>query len=544
MNIKGTLCLTLVLVCAIAMFGCQKLDVQNQNLPDQGRSVGTPEDLQSLVSGTFQGWMEATHWYTPDALSTAANALTCSWGNFSMRDISWEPRKSWDNTTTYNYRYVSEDPWYGLYATISACNDALKSLKSGEIQFGANGEDTNRGIAFAKFVQGISHGYVALYFDQGYIFDENVDLASEVLELKPHGEIMAAAISQLEEAISLATQGFPNDIDGWINGVTLSGADLAKLAHSFAARFIASVGRDPAARAASDWNAVMAHVNAGITDAFTVDGDGANVWWMSEQWYHSDGLAKVERGASRTTWARADYHLIGGSDKSSNYQNWLATPSAQRNQFEMDTDDKRIWSGNRLGPETPFEGLQEKGLYFNAAGPSPWPATRGTYHYTEYAMHRYESFRNNSGVGLMYLMLKEEMDFLKAEGLLRTGSAGEARTIINNTRTANGGYDALDGSEAVGNPSDARSSLPGSSLWANLKYEKGLEVVATGAGITYFDNRGWGDLQTGTILHFPVPAKELQVLQLAVYTFGGAGSAGSAPKISRQSKPPAASVVE
>ena len=33
----------------------------------------------------------------------------------------------------------------------------------------------------------------------------------------------------------------------------------------------------------------------------------------------------------------------------------------------------------------------------------------------------------------------------------------------------------------------------------------------------------------GTPLHFPVPAKELQTLQLPVYTFGGVGGEAAAP---------------
>jgi len=31
-------------------------------------------------------------------------------------------------------------------------------------------------------------------------------------------------------------------------------------------------------------------------------------------------------------------------------------------------------------------------------------------------------------------------------------------------------------------------------------------------------------LQPGTLLHFPIPAKELMVMQLPLYTFGGVGN--------------------
>jgi hypothetical protein len=80
-----------------------------------------------------------------------------------------------------------------------------------------------------------------------------------------------------------------------------------------------------------------------------------------------------------------------------------------------------------------------------------------------------------------------------------------------------------------------------------LQYEKMIETFATGGGIPWFDRRGWlahdlvysspggprpGETQLppGTLIHFPVPGKELEVLQMAIYTFGGVGGPGAAPK--------------
>jgi len=63
-----------------------------------------------------------------------------------------------------------------------------------------------------------------------------------------------------------------------------------------------------------------------------------------------------------------------------------------------------------------------------------------------------------------------------------------------------------------------------------FKYEKGIELFCTASGISYFDRRGWGELVTGTPIHFPLPGQELEILQMANYTFGGVGGPGSAPK--------------
>jgi hypothetical protein len=65
-------------------------------------------------------------------------------------------------------------------------------------------------------------------------------------------------------------------------------------------------------------------------------------------------------------------------------------------------------------------------------------------------------------------------------------------------------------------------------LLETLKREKRRELFMTAFGGWYFDSRGWGDLPAGTFLHYPVPAAELEVRQLPLYTFGGGGP-GSAP---------------
>jgi hypothetical protein len=67
------------------------------------------------------------------------------------------------------------------------------------------------------------------------------------------------------------------------------------------------------------------------------------------------------------------------------------------------------------------------------------------------------------------------------------------------------------------------------SLWSILKYNKMMEIALTGAGVEFYDVRGWGDLTAGTAIHHPVPAKELGVLQKELYTFGGSGGTDAAP---------------
>jgi hypothetical protein len=62
-----------------------------------------------------------------------------------------------------------------------------------------------------------------------------------------------------------------------------------------------------------------------------------------------------------------------------------------------------------------------------------------------------------------------------------------------------------------------------------LMYEKKIEMFGVAAGTAFFDARGWGTLVEGTPIHFPIPARELETLNLPAYTFGGIGGPDAAP---------------
>jgi len=501
----------------VALISCQQLDVVNQNEPEEERSLATPANIEALIGGSFVSWWQAIHVLAPSqALITTADALSASWGNWGMQDLSSEPRIAIRNSTFYTYREVYETPWYGLYGAIASVNDGLKSIAGG-IQIGTNGANNPRAQAFAKFVQGLAHGYVALLFDKGYILDETIDVTATIPQLKPYNEVMAAAISQLEAAIALCQANTFTLPSTWINGLALKNTELAQVANSFIARYRAQVARTAAERGQVDWAKVIAHGDQGITKDFAPQGDGYNQWYHGVQRYGAQG---------HTSWHRADYKLIGPSDKSTGYQNWLSKPPAERTEFEINTDDKRIWNGTRAS-----NGRQNPGKYFKyEATGSPFPPDRGLYHFSRYGWDRYDSYFLSGGIGPMPIFLPTELDLLKAEGLLWTnGDLNIAATLINKTRVTNGELSAASATDGAGSVTDLRHGLmTGGTLWAKLKYERGLECLGTGAGLEFFDRRGWNELVTGSPLHFPVPAKELQVTGQGVYTFGGGGP-GSAP---------------
>ena len=66
-------------------------------------------------------------------LWVGADAGTCSWGNFAMRDFSYEPRIAWDNTPAYPNAEYSENFYNTLYSILSSCNEVLAKIVVGDM---------------------------------------------------------------------------------------------------------------------------------------------------------------------------------------------------------------------------------------------------------------------------------------------------------------------------------------------------------------------------------------------------------------------------
>jgi|Deesub1362B_J571_1020462.scaffolds.fasta_scaffold04913_1 hypothetical protein len=496
--------------------GCAPdLSVTNWNAPDKDRALANPNDVEKLAGGAFrQWWLSQTNYYSCAwALSTMADEITSSWGNAGMKDLSSEPRKAYDNTSSYGYRYVNYNPWRYNYRALSAVNDVLGQINKG-MKIIVDGEDhTVMVTAWCKFIQGIALGFIAQVFDKAFVVDETVNLETETPEPVDYMQVHQAAMQKFQDALEICNNNTFTIPEEWWPGNQFTNEDLARLIHSFMARYMADIGRSPDERDAADWAAIRAHAEQGITSDFGVDNDG-NYWWS-----YLHGLL------SNKTWARTDYKLIGSADTSGAYEQWLATPVQNRNEFLIHTDDQRITGGD---PKTP-------GKYFKYYGPSAFRPNRGTYHFSYYHHTRYLDYYHNGYVGWAYVMSVAEMDFLIAEAALRLGDVQTAIDIINKYRVTNGGLPPVDATLPVGTPQDERDGQPykgglGNSLWAVLKYEKGVETIQYQCGVAWADRRGWGTLVPGTLIHFPIPGQELEILQMPYYTLGGVGQPGGAPR--------------
>lgn len=507
------------------LVGCADLTVTNNNNPDRVRATNTPGDVQALISSTFQRWWPNVYSTTPTVMfGSMGYEFSTPFLCFAGQPMEQEPRPAWNNNSAFTNANVSSTTWLNFYGVISLANDGLSALNRGvhlgTLVVSANkdtiGADDARGRAFGKFMQGVAHGYLALMWDKAVIIDENTNVDTlTVPTYAPYPDVMAAAITMLKASIAIAdTSTFTIPDVGWIPGLTYTNKDLSRLAHTFIARFETYVARTATERAAVNWTDVIAQVDAGITADFAPIGSPTG---LSDSYKQVASRVRTVAG----DYMRGGYWLVGPSDSTDGWKNWVATPVASRVAFQMRTKDRRIIGAASVTAPGTYFTYDANIAFFNP--------TRGTYLQTFYYYHRYGAGTTYNN-GPLAAIGRSEMDLLKAEALVRLNRATEAIPLINKTRVANGQLPPID----INGPPDIAGCVPRKTtgacggLWDALRYEKRIEGAGVDGQVSYWDARGWNTLAANSFVMFPIPGRELEIQRLPVYTYGG-GGAGSAP---------------
>jgi starch-binding outer membrane protein, SusD/RagB family len=499
--------------------GCVDLNVTNVNDPDAARALSRPKDVESLIAGAYGQYWNSQHHinsigFILSVQSFQHSAFPANWGMYLYSEY---PRSPIQNETAHGFYLHWANPWSWNYRGIAAIRDGLSALNGG-VNLGG---DDRRARAYAKFMQGIHHGTIALLFEQGYVVDETTDLAA--LEVQPYGEVMTAALGYLDEAIALSSgTSFTIPAD-WMS-VSLSNDQLRRLAHSFKARFRADVARDRAERSSVNWDLVIADAAAGITSDFNMDIDWG-AWWNYAGFYMTWEAA----------WSQLHYQILGMADQSNKYQTWINQPVAARHPnlgtntpFTIVTPDNRFPAGATLA-----EQRASPGRYFfvpsEARVGANWgQEARGTHRWSYYGDFQFMDWRINDGP-FPHLRVAE-LRLLQAEGHLWRNRPGQAADLINVSRTAAG----LSPTDAAGTNASCVPKLPNGAcgdLWEMYKWEMRLETRFAGTFHSpwYFQSRGWGDLYRGTQLDFGIPCRDADMAGLPCRKLGGVGGERASP---------------
>jgi hypothetical protein len=459
----------------------EDFEVLNENQPDFLKVYATGSDVKNVAGGLFSSFYLANNYTTTCLFAVAADNLSLSWATFGMREMSWEPRNSWNNTTGYAYESSTSYPFNQMYAVINTASLIIKALDNG-VEIGKDGVDNNLVRAFARFNMGIAYGTLALTFDRAFIVDEKITLENaSAADAKTYSEIAAQAILYLDEAISLSGDSFTIPADWMGTAGNLSSSELKQYANSWAARILSNLPRNSNELAAVNWQDVKKYADAGVTSDFNVVQDGF------KRFPHYAGYYLTSPG-----WSVLDMYVVNKLDPTmpSHWEDNASFPAPPVS--TNPNADKRI--------ETDFAYLPSNNL----------PADRGYYHWSNYRFKRRDFLSVWPPTGALPELMLAENDMYKAEVAAYTGDLSGAAAIINaGTRTT-------------------RGQLP--SVAANLEdiieaihHERIIEMILTGSGLQFFQMRKRNLLQKGTPLHFPLPSKILETFgeSKPFYTFGG-----------------------
>ena len=447
-----------------------ELEVENLENPNDNILTSDPVALEATAAGLFNAiYMTTSNYYGPGmALNTMADASSCSWGNVGMRDLSSEPRVAWNNGVAYGNQFITNDFFNALYSSLSDANTLALAVSNGT-DFGDN---TNLIDAMAKFGQALTIGYNALIFDKVWLSDETGVVGDDAAG---YAAAMDFALAKLDQAIAIANSNSFTVPDSWLNGGgDMSSAAFAKIMSSYGARLLVGNARNSSERAGTDWARVKSYAQGGITTDYDIYHDDT-------VWYDYFKTYLVYPG-----WARIDLRVIHAMDPS--YPDyWPAGTTI-------------------LDPATSADARLESD-YAYLAGQNFRPE-RGEYHYSSYRYNRYNTYISEWTVPTVELPVAETEMYL-AEAEHRLGNNAAAAAIINaGTRTTRGQL--------------APVGTGAAEVLAAIRYERLVEMPLASMGISFFEMRGFDDLQAGTLLHFPVPGKALESIPADNYTFGGA----------------------
>lgn len=462
----------------------ESLDVQNENQPDFKKVYASGSDVENVASGLYNTFYNKSLSYygTQMPMAVAADNASCSWGNSAMRDMSWEPRKAWNNTPGYSYGANTKYIFDNMYAVINTSSLILKAILNEGIEIGANGVDTDRTIAFCRFNMGVAYATLALQFDQAFIVDEVIVIEDAVVEdASPYTEVAAKAIEYLNAAIQVSQSNDFTIPSGWMGtSGDLSSSTLAKYANSWAARLLSGLPRNSSQNTSVDWTKVLNYANNGLTEDFNVVNDGGANWYAMAQDY-----------LSYPGWGVVDMYVVNKLDptKPAHWDDDPAFPSP--GESTNPDADARLY--------TDFEYL-----------PSNWlRSDRGFYHWSTQRFSRRDNI-NSTNVGPLPEFSAAENDLYKAEANAQSGNLAAAVSIINNgTRTSRGKLPAISANLA--------------DIMGAIHHERVIELMLVGSGLQFYEFRKNNFLQKGTPLHFPIPAKTLETFGIVqpFYTFGG-----------------------
>jgi starch-binding outer membrane protein, SusD/RagB family len=483
------------------------LDITNPNNPDVGRALKSPEDVVQIAQSSINSWyLTSTHYEPFVMFAVTSDVLTMNFGNFGARFNNLEPRIAYNNSSAAGDGLVASRYWDSNYRGLGAANDAMGAFKAGvALKDDAAGTEAARHIAM--FTQAASLTNLALAFDSAFVVDEDTTAAiggGKLPQLQRYSVVSAAALAKWDALIA-ATAGKSHTygpaiipVQGGFNSTRMN-----RLANTYAALLMAYTPRTTAEANAVDWAKVAAYAAKGIGTGTAGAPFDLTILTDNDRWY-----SYLLLYGDYPAWMRVDMRVLNMMDPSQPAKYAGTVPPKATGDNRINTDLRYMGSATEraeIGTATRDTVIGD-------------PA-RGIYMMSPYQHKRYEFHAWHSATyatGAVPYILAAESDLVRAEALVRTNTdLATAAALINNTRVTRGGRTAASATDSQ------------DTLLEYIRYERMIELMVTN-NWDLFRHRATpagkiGALQSGTVKHLPVPAKELEILGKPLYTYGSPG---------------------
>ena len=576
------LCTALILAAA-----CDSLNVVNPNAPhSKTDALQDPGTVKSIAFGAMRTWYLTSQGglgqdqYPALTMAVMARSHVAAWNNYNIRfytgctNANWDvyttatrgtcgtedlgaiyPRVEWQNNPGSAQRTQIEPLWYGNYAALSSANAVLTAIRTNHLLID-DAATTKMVETMAVLVQALSLGSLSLNFDKGFIVDYTTDVSDPAvvkgLTFSTRTQLRDFAMAKFDTAIAFANGtafAVPGDFFG-SPGADYDNVKIAKIANTMAARTLAYFPRNAAENAdvsaggLVDWTRVRNYAQLGISS-------GTPFNWI----FHQDACFNwcdfLKVWSNDMTTMRVHSRVSHLLDAATQPDPWDVSTN-----FNPNSPDARLGDGTFRGP-LGYNDLIETYPDTNCAKPVGctggtdfvWSfdpeiqnTSRGAWHQSAMGQIRYDSLAgcgdspqgsSNPGDKDAPVLLAAENDLLWAEALIRgpTPDLATAATRINNSRVGRGGA-------SLSKPGFLPATAGDPNLLAELQYEQDVELIGSNTA-PFYNQRRIDKLEPFTPHEMPIPAKELGVLGLGLYTWGGASN----PPSSSAQVPASASVV-
>ncbi|WP_430907725.1 hypothetical protein [Maribacter sp. 2-571] len=477
------------LLTALGIMSCsqEEFNIPNDNQADAGRVLANAADFQNFNISNHSALMTSQVEFTgvyfralSDQFSTT-NAFRGFW------DFCDQPRRQIINSTANDdLPFQAGGGWNDFNSVINNANIVIGNIEiDGNTVIDGDTDLTNQELAGAYFDKGVAQGYLAMIYNQAYIVNPDTD--PNTLEFSTYQEVFAAAVANIEQAISIAQgeSGFQYPI--YPNGEVIDGARFIALANSYLARLTIALPRTNAEAQSVDYDAVLAYANNGITTDLAPQAT-ENVFFNNFQ-----------------DWSLFDLSPAG----------YMPTDIKIQRLFDPTYDtDYPIDDTIILDPVVTDDPRVDEYYAYVGSEFGFLRASRGRQLFSSYKTIKFFNGNNQNQTGIpVNIFAAAEMDYIKAECYYRKGDFASAVA-------------ALDASPRATKGNQSTTAAADNVLNA-LLYEVSIELdLASGMCVEWAFMRRHDMLQAGSPTMFPVPASELEVTQDDIYTFGGEASAG------------------